>query len=74
MAKGKSQNFKDAALATPEVKDCYREGLKALGSHSSKVELSNDRKAEGSIEIDAPFGRRKNRNGAERQSLYFGKP
>jgi hypothetical protein len=53
MAKDKPQKFKDAVLATPEVKDCYREGLQALGIHSSKVLLSDTRKAEGSVEIDA---------------------
>ena len=58
MAKSKTQKFKDAALATTEVKDCYREGLQALGKHSSKVLLSNSRKAEGSIEIDACVARK----------------
>lgn len=52
MAKRPINKFKEAVLATPEVKDCYQQGLQAMGKYSSKVELSNVRKAEGSVDVD----------------------
>ncbi len=52
MAKQKTKKFEKAVLATPEVSDCYQQGLKALGNYSRKVELSDVRKAEGSVDID----------------------
>ncbi len=53
MAKQPPNKFRKAVLDTPEVKDCYQQGLQALGQYSKKVELSDARKAEGSVEIDA---------------------
>lgn len=48
-----TNKFKEAVIATPEACDCYQQGLQALGNYSKKVELSNARKVEGSVDIDA---------------------
>lgn len=44
--------FKDAVDATPEVKNCYKPGLQALGVHRAKIVLHDNRKCNGSVEID----------------------
>jgi hypothetical protein len=50
--KNKIKTFKQAVEDTPEIKDCYQNGLKALGKYSNKIELSDTTKCEGSVEID----------------------
>jgi len=52
MAKQIANNFKTAVEATPEIKDCYQIGLRAFGSYSAKVTLSNSSLATGSVDID----------------------
>lgn len=57
MSKKKSQSpaanpFKEAVEATPEVKSCYQPGLQALGPHSNKIDLHDNRECNGSLEID----------------------
>jgi hypothetical protein len=44
--------FKKTIEATQEVKNCYQNGLQALGKYSSKIELENTSKCEGSIDLD----------------------
>jgi len=50
--KNKIKTFKQAVEDTPEIKNCYQNGLKALGKYSNKIELSDTTKCEGSVEID----------------------
>lgn len=45
--------FKTAVENTPDINTCFRPGLKALGSDSSKIKLSNARLCEGSVDIDS---------------------
>jgi hypothetical protein len=45
--------FKHAVEATPDVKNCYKQGLLALGPYSSKVAVSDTKKLHGSIDIDS---------------------
>ena len=45
-------SFQDAIANTPELKDAFKRGLKALGSHSSKVKPGDTKKCEGSVDID----------------------
>jgi hypothetical protein len=44
--------FKEAVEGTDDVKTCYQNGLKALGRHSSKIELSDTKQCQGSLNID----------------------
>ncbi len=44
-------------MATADVKACYQQGLRAMGRNSSKVELSDTRKADGSLDVDACVAR-----------------
>lgn len=43
--------FKTAVEATPDIENCYQEGLRAFGGYSAKVALSSN--CEGSVDIDA---------------------
>ena len=45
-------NFDEAVRSTPEIADCRRKGLQALGSNSSKVEVTSTRSLKGSVDID----------------------
>lgn len=45
-------SFQEAIEATPLLKNALQNGLKALGSNSSKVKPSDPRKCEGSVDID----------------------
>ena len=45
-------NFEEAVLSVPEIADCLRNGLQALGSNSKKVKVDIPRKLEGSVDID----------------------
>lgn len=44
--------FKKAVYTTPDIKSCYRSGLKALGTHSSKISVDNTFSCNGSVNID----------------------
>lgn len=44
--------FKIAVAQTPDIADCYKTGLKGLGNHSTKVELTDTRLCEGSFDLD----------------------
>ncbi len=44
--------FKQAIEATDEVKNCYKSGLKALGGYSSKIQLEDTARCEGSADLD----------------------
>jgi hypothetical protein len=44
--------FKQAVKQTPEVQNCFQSGLRAFGKHSSKIDLANQSKCAGSIDID----------------------
>jgi len=50
--KTKAKTFKVAVEETKDVKSCYQSGLKALGGHSGKIELSDTTQCEGSVNID----------------------
>lgn len=52
MSDSSKNQFKAAVLASPEIKCCYRNGLQATGNYSKMIELSDTRKAEGSVNID----------------------
>ena len=45
-------NFEAAVLSVPEIADCLRNGLQALGSNSKKVKVDIPRKLDGSVDID----------------------
>lgn len=47
-----SNKFKEAVESTPDIKECYQTGLQAMGAYSSKVELSDNRECNGSLDID----------------------
>jgi hypothetical protein len=51
--KNKVNIFKTAVTNTEHTKNCYRNGLQALGTHKSKVTLTDPSCCEGSVEIDA---------------------
>ena len=51
-------NFADAVRSTPEIAQCLKIGLQALGSNSSKVEVNATRDWTGSVDIDACLARR----------------
>lgn len=48
----KIKTFKEAVKATEEIKNCYQNGLKALGNYSNKIQMGDTKKCEGSVEID----------------------
>ena len=45
--------FKKAVEATPDIKDGYCDGLQALGKNSKRVNASDTRLLNGSVDIDA---------------------
>ena len=45
-------NFTDAVLETPEIAECLKAGLQALGSNSDKIEVKSTGSLEGSVDID----------------------
>lgn len=47
------KTFKQVVEATNEIKSGYKNGLQALGKYSSKIELADTKKCEGSVNIDA---------------------
>ena len=44
--------FKTAVEQTPDIATCYQAGLKGFGNHSTKIELTDTRLCQGSIDID----------------------
>ena len=52
MAEGSNNKFKAAVDATPDIKNCYRPGLQALGAHGAKISLRNNSLCNGSVNID----------------------
>lgn len=46
------RTFKEIASEIPEVCDCFREGLQALGSNAGVVKVKNTRELNGSIDLD----------------------
>jgi hypothetical protein len=47
-----TSKFKQAVENTEEIKDGYKNGLKALGNYSSKIQLGDTKKCDGSVDID----------------------
>jgi hypothetical protein len=45
--------FKVAVENTPDVKQCYKNGLQALGGYASKIILHDPRECQGSVDIDS---------------------
>ena len=53
-------NFADAVRSTPEIAECLKNGLQALGRNSRKIKVRVTRDLKGSVDIDA---RRLDQNG-----------
>ena len=47
-----AMTFKQAVEATPDVATGFRTGLTALGTHSSKISVSDTHQLQGSLDID----------------------
>ena len=45
-------NFAEAVRNTPEIAECLKPGLQALGSNSNKVKVDATRELSGSVDID----------------------
>lgn len=45
--------FRDALEATPQIRECYRNGLQALGAYSIKINPGNARLCHGSVDLDS---------------------
>jgi len=54
----KPMSFKVAVESTPDIKNCFETGLRALGTHRTKVRLSNNSMCEGSVDIDSNVANR----------------
>ncbi len=52
MSKQKSK-FKSAVEASPEIQNCFQNGLQALGSYSTKIQVEDTSKICGSVDLDA---------------------
>ena len=50
-------SFVDAVQKTPEITDCLKPGLQALGSNSNKVKVNATRELTGSVDIDTCLAR-----------------
>ena len=48
----RSLNFVSAVESVPELTECLKAGLQALGANSSKVEVRSTRELAGSVDID----------------------
>ncbi|WP_448529522.1 hypothetical protein [Raineya sp.] len=48
----KGINFKDIVQKIEVLKNCYQNGLQALGNHSVSIQVENTRLCEGSIDLD----------------------
>ena len=51
-------SFADAVRNTPEIAECLRAGLQALGTNRNKVRIISTRDLTGSVDIDACLVRR----------------
>lgn len=51
-------NFADAVRGAPELAECLRAGLQALGSNRRKISVDSTRNLTGSVDIDACLTRR----------------
>ena len=51
-------NFADAVRSTPEIAECLKNGLQALGRNSRKIKVRVTRDLKGSVDIDACLARR----------------
>ena len=63
-------NFADAVRGTPEIAECLKKGLQALGANSNKVEVRVTRDLKGSVNIDGCLA--KNYPNASRWDYVFG--
>lgn len=50
-------SFADAVRNTPEIAECLKPGLQALGSNSNKVKVNATRELSGSVDIDTCLAR-----------------
>ena len=46
------KSFQQAISETPDIHNCFKSGLQALGAHASKISLADPRVCNGSLEID----------------------
>ena len=51
-------NFADAVRSIPELTECLKVGLQALGSNRHKIRVNSTRDLTGSVDIDACLARR----------------
>lgn len=51
-------NFADAVRGDPELAECLKAGLQALGSNRRKISVDSTRNLTGSVDIDACLTRR----------------
>ena len=51
-------NFADAVRGAPEIAECLRAGLQALGSNRRKISVDSTRNLTGSVDIDDCLTRR----------------
>ena len=55
---GRSVNFADAVQSIPEIAECLKAGLQALGSNRHKIRVDSTRDLTGSVDIDVCLARR----------------
>lgn len=51
-------SFTEAVRSTPELTECLKSGLQALGSNRRKIRMDSTRDLTGSVDIDACLARR----------------
>lgn len=51
-------SFTEAVRSTPELTECLKSGLQALGSNRRKIRVDSTRDLTGSVDIDACLARR----------------
>ena len=51
-------NFADAVRSIPQLTECLKAGLQALGSNRHKIRVNSTRDLTGSVDIDACLARR----------------
>ena len=64
-------SFTDAVQSIPEIANCLRNGLQALGGHSRKIEVRSTRDLAGSVDIEIPVSKNFYPN-AHRWDYVFG--
>jgi hypothetical protein len=52
MSKATINKFKVAVEKTEEIKNCFQQGLKALGKYNAKIQVADSRKLCGSLDLD----------------------